>query len=81
MRKKDETVPEDHWKKRFPEYEAELLETYYKYKGWNSEGIPTNASLQELNLDYVREDFVGRGILAETDDEAVKETPKDKDKK
>ena len=67
MRRKDETVPEDHWRKRFPEYEAKLLDEYYEYKGWNSEGIPTKESLQELALDYVSEDFIERGIL--TDDE------------
>jgi aldehyde:ferredoxin oxidoreductase len=67
MRRKDENVPEDHWRKRFPEYEAKLLDEYYEYKGWNSEGIPTKESLQELALDYVSEDFIERGIL--TDDE------------
>ncbi|HDL90325.1 MAG TPA: aldehyde dehydrogenase, partial [Thermodesulforhabdus norvegica] len=65
MRRKDEKPPEDHWKKRLPELEKELLDTYYQYKGWNLEGIPTKASLHELGLDYVSEDFVKRGILAD----------------
>jgi benzoyl-CoA reductase subunit BamB len=69
MRRKDEKPPEDHWKKRFPELEAELLDTYYKYKGWNNQGIPTKESLHELALDYVSEDFLQRGIL--TDDEGA----------
>jgi len=69
MRRKDEKPPEDHWKKRFPELEAKLLDTYYKYKGWNNQGIPTKESLHELGLDYVREDFLQRGIL--TDDEGT----------
>ena len=63
MRRKDEKPPEDHWKKRFPELEEALLDTYYKLKGWNKEGIPTKESLHELGLDYVSEDFVKRGIL------------------
>jgi len=65
LRRKDERPPEDHWKKRFPELEAELLDTYYKFKGWNHEGIPTKASLHELGMDYVSEDFEMRGIYAD----------------
>jgi len=68
MRRKDERPPEDHWKKRFPELEKELLDTYYKFKGWNNEGIPTKESLEELGLDYVSEDFIKRGILTDGDD-------------
>jgi hypothetical protein len=74
MRRKDEKPPEDHWKKRFPELEKELLDTYYKYKGWNDEGIPTKESLHELGLDYVGEDFRQRCILAEIDQAASIET-------
>jgi benzoyl-CoA reductase subunit BamB len=69
MRREDEKPPDDHWKKRFPELEAELLNAYYKFKGWNNQGIPTNESLRELGLDYVSEDFLQRGIL--TDGEEV----------
>ncbi|GAB6907366.1 BamB1: aldehyde:ferredoxin oxidoreductase [Desulfosarcina cetonica] len=68
MRRKDEAPPANHWKKRFPELEKELLDTYYKFKGWNNDGIPTKASLQELGLDHVAEDFIRRGILPENDD-------------
>ena len=63
MRRADEKPPEDHWKKRFPELEAELLDTYYKFKGWNNQGIPTKESLHELGLDYVSEDLEQRGII------------------
>jgi len=70
MRRKDEKPPENHWKRRFPELEKELLDTYYKFKGWNNDGIPTKETLLDLGLDYVYEDFVKRGILK---DEA--ETP------
>jgi benzoyl-CoA reductase subunit BamB len=66
MRRKDEKPPENHWKKRFPELEKELLDTYYKFKGWNNEGIPTKESLHELGLDFVSEDFSKRGILTDS---------------
>jgi benzoyl-CoA reductase subunit BamB len=65
MRRKDEKPPEDHWKKRFPELEARLLDTYYKYKGWNNDGIPTKEYLNAISLDFVSEDFLQRGILTE----------------
>jgi len=63
MRRADEQPPEDHWRKRFPELEAKLLDEYYKFKGWNNQGIPTEESLHELALDYVSEDLEQRGIL------------------
>ena len=68
MRRKDEKPPENHWKKRFPELEKELLDTYYRFKGWNDEGIPTKESLHELGLDYVSQDFIQRGILTDEED-------------
>ena len=63
LRRADEKPPEDHWKRRFPELEAQLLDAYYKFKGWNNEGIPTKESLHELGMDYVSEDFEQRGII------------------
>jgi benzoyl-CoA reductase subunit BamB len=74
MRRKDEKPPENHWKKRFPELEKELLDTYYRFKGWNNEGIPTKESLHELGLDYVSKDFIQRGILTDSEDAPSKET-------
>ncbi len=68
MRRKDDRPPKNHWKKRFPELEKELLDTYYRFKGWNNDGIPTKESLDELGLGYVSEDFVKRGILTEGED-------------
>jgi benzoyl-CoA reductase subunit BamB len=65
MRRKDEKPPADHWKRRFPELEEELLDAYYAFKGWNEDGIPTEESLRGLSLDYVAEDFLQRGILHE----------------
>ena len=67
MRRKDEKPPEDHWKRRFPELEKELLDTYYKFKGWNNEGIPTIKTLKELGLDYVAENLINRRILNDSD--------------
>jgi len=79
MRRKDEKPPEDHWKKRFPELEEELLDTYYQYKGWNNQGIPTKESLHELGLDYVFEDFEKRGVYNDNGDTPSKETSADKE--
>ena len=68
MTRKDEKPPEDHWKKRFPELEKELLDTYYKFKGWNEDGVPTKESLHELGLDFVAKELVARGILADDEE-------------
>ena len=73
MRRKDDAPPADHWKKRFPELEAELLDAYYEMKGWNKEGIPTLASLYDLGLDYVGEDLLTRGILTDGEEDAPAE--------
>jgi len=59
----DEKPPDDHWKKRFPELEKKLLDEYYKYKGWNPDGVPTRDTLHELGLDYVADELERRGIL------------------
>jgi benzoyl-CoA reductase subunit BamB len=75
MRRKDERPPEDHWKRRFPEFETELLSAYYELKGWNKDGIPTQESLAELGLDYVSTDFVQRGIYADSESALSQETP------
>jgi benzoyl-CoA reductase subunit BamB len=63
LRRADEKPPEDHWKRRFPELEEKLLDGYYKFKGWDNEGIPTKKTLKELDLDYVAEDLEQRGII------------------
>ncbi|MFW6054345.1 MAG: aldehyde ferredoxin oxidoreductase N-terminal domain-containing protein [Thermodesulfobacteriota bacterium] len=71
MRRKDDKPPQDHWKKRFPELEKELIDTYYAYKGWNNDGIPTRETLEELSLNYVSEDFIRRGILKDKEEDAA----------
>jgi aldehyde:ferredoxin oxidoreductase len=65
MRRKDERPPDDHWRKRFPEFEAKVHDEYYKFKGWNNEGIPTKETLDELGLDNVSQDFEQRGVYKE----------------
>jgi aldehyde:ferredoxin oxidoreductase len=45
--------------------EQKLLDSYYEFKGWNNDGIPTKETLLGLGLDYVCEDFVQRGILTD----------------
>jgi benzoyl-CoA reductase subunit BamB len=81
LRRADEKPPEDHWKKRFPELEEELLDAYYRFKGWNNQGIPTQESLHELALDYVAEDFLKRGILTDNEGAPPKETSAKTEKK
>ena len=68
MTRADEKPPQDHWKHRFPEYEEKLLSTYYEFKGWNHDGIPTRERLHELDLDYVADDLEQRGILKDGQD-------------
>ena len=80
MRRKDEKPPEDHWKKRFPELETELLDEYYKFKGFNNQGIPTKESCHDLALDFVSDDFLQRGILTDNDKSPSKETSVQKEK-
>jgi benzoyl-CoA reductase subunit BamB len=63
LRRIDEVPPEDHWKKRFPELEAQLLDAYYNFKGWDNDGIPKKETLEELDLGYVAKDLEQRGII------------------
>ena len=62
MRRADDKPPEDHWRKRFPDLEKQLLDQYYKLKGFNQQGIPTKESLHELEMDFVAEEFEQKGI-------------------
>jgi benzoyl-CoA reductase subunit BamB len=81
LRRADEKPPEDHWKKRFPELEKQLLDAYYEFKGWNQDGIPTRESLHALGLDYVAEDFLKRGILTDEVGAPSKESSVETEKK
>ncbi|MBN2232098.1 MAG: aldehyde dehydrogenase [Deltaproteobacteria bacterium] len=68
LKREDEKPPEDHWKHRFPEHEEKLLTTYYHYKGWNDDGVPTRERLHELDLDYVAAELEKRGIYRDGKD-------------
>jgi benzoyl-CoA reductase subunit BamB len=81
LRRADEKPPEDHWKKRFPELEKQLLDTYYEFKGWNQDGIPTKDSLHALGLDYVAEDFLKSGVLTDSEGAPSKESSAQTEKK
>jgi aldehyde:ferredoxin oxidoreductase len=63
MRRADEKPPEDHWAVRDHEFEQQLLDEYYDFKGWTTEGVPTKETLKSLDLDFVVEDFLKTGIL------------------
>jgi aldehyde:ferredoxin oxidoreductase len=64
MRRKDEVPPADHWAVRDHEYEQKLLDAYYRFKGWNKDGIPSKETLDGLGMDYIRKEFEQKGILA-----------------
>ena len=81
LRRKDEKPPEDHWAVRDHEFEQKLLDDYYEFKGWNNDGIPTKETLGELDLNYVSEDFIKRGILMDGEETPSKEASKEKEKK
>jgi aldehyde:ferredoxin oxidoreductase len=66
MRRADEKPPEDHWKHRFPELEEKLLTTYYRFKGWNHDSVPTRLRLEELDLGYVADELEELGVLEKT---------------
>jgi len=75
--RKDEKPPEDHWKFRFPDHEEELLTTYYTFKGWNENGVPTKERLMELDLGYVAEDLEKRGFYQNGQDQEENQNDKD----
>jgi len=74
LRRKDEKPPEDHWRKRYPDFERKLHDAYYRYRGWNRDGIPTEKTLRKLQLDFVAEDFIKRGILKPQQDDDWEES-------
>ena len=63
LRREDDKPPEDHWAVRDPELERKLLDEYYKFKGWNEEGIPTKETLLRYGLDFVVPEFERRNLL------------------
>ncbi len=63
----DDRPPEDHWKRRFPELENKLLDTYYEFRGWNPNGAPTRECLADLGLGFVADELERQGILTAGD--------------
>ncbi|HLB30675.1 MAG TPA: aldehyde ferredoxin oxidoreductase N-terminal domain-containing protein [Gammaproteobacteria bacterium] len=74
LRRMHERPPEDHWAVRNEEFEQKLLDTYYQYKGWNKQGIPTRKTLERLDLEYVADELEELGIL-KAEDEYVSAQP------
>jgi benzoyl-CoA reductase subunit BamB len=72
LTREDEKPPEDHWKRRFPELEEKLLQAYYKFKGWNTDGVPTRETLEALDLEYVADELEKREILKLEKSEVLK---------
>jgi aldehyde:ferredoxin oxidoreductase len=68
MRRADELPPADHWRRRFPDLEETLTTKYYKFKGWNQDGVPTRERLHELDLDYVAKDLEKKGVYQDGQD-------------
>jgi aldehyde:ferredoxin oxidoreductase len=71
LRRKDDRIPGKFFRDPPPANFVQLeegkynkmIDEFYSLRGWNSEGIPTKETLQELNLDYVRRVFEQRGVL------------------
>jgi len=75
MRRRDDALPELFYQEPSPALKQrgvmkldhdkfdKQLDKYYEMRGWNSDGIPTKGSLDQLDLDYVRQDLEDRAIL------------------
>jgi aldehyde:ferredoxin oxidoreductase len=71
IRRKDDKIPEKYFQKTppppylqlDPDKFKQMIDEYYRLRGWNSEGIPRKETLEELGLDYVRLELERRGIL------------------
>jgi len=71
IRKKNETIPDRYFTKdppppfvRFDRERFErMVQAYYQQRGFNNEGVPTKETLDELNLQDVREELERRGII------------------
>ena len=81
LRRADEKPPEDHWAVRDHEFEQQLLDKYYDFKGWTVEGIPTKETLYDLDLDFVVDDFLKNGILKGDEVTALKQREAEKEGK
>lgn len=73
VRRVDDKPPDNYWAQDVPELKAELLNSYYKMKGWTPDSVPTNESLQGLGLEFVARDFEERGIFVISPDLSIEE--------
>ncbi len=80
LRRADEKPPEDHWAVRDHEFEQELLDDYYDFKGWTRDGIPTKETLDSLELGFVTEEFLKTGVLTGNEVTPSQENPAEKEK-
>jgi len=73
INRKDDTVPEMFFQRTpappFQKLDRGLfnkwVDKFYEIRGWNSDGIPTKETLDELGLDYAKEGLEQRGILTD----------------
>jgi len=63
LRRKDEIIPANQHTAAGHDFEQQLLDEYYTFKGWDKDGIPTKETLEKLGLVYVLRDLEKRGIL------------------
>ncbi len=77
IRKKDDAPPERFFQEPstpplFPAVDRKIfnktIDAYYKLRGYEKNGIPTKKALDELDLGYVKEALVQRGILGNEKD-------------
>jgi len=66
LRREDEQPTRYQFNNRIPEFEEELLDQWYRLKGFNKDAVPTKESLHELGLDDVAEVLIARGLLKES---------------
>jgi len=79
VRRKDDSPPERYFREatkpplQLGPIDREIFEktvdSYYKLKGYNKDGIPTKKVCNEVGLDYIWKDFVRRNIVKEENDE------------
>ena len=84
--RKDDTVPERFFHEqtppsRFPKPLDRVtfnkaLDSYYKLRGYNKGGIPSQQTLDELDLGYASEDLLRRGVLPDEEGILGKKTKK-----
>jgi aldehyde:ferredoxin oxidoreductase len=48
--------------KVFPDKLRRQIDRFYELRGWNSDGVPTRKTLEELDLDFISQDFEEKNI-------------------